>query len=157
MCSVHLRPVTILNVDAVLRLSLDEEQRDLVASNAKSLAEAYADSRLVPLAIYDGSARGVESPAEDLLVGFTMYGVLEGFGYIIRLMIDSRHQRKGYGRAAMVEVIRRLRLSPEVEAIATSCRKVNLPAATLYQSLGFQLWTPPWEASEREIYLKLSA
>jgi len=53
------------------------------------------------------------------MVGFTMYELSAGVGFIRRLMIDQRFQRKGYGRAAMLEVIRRLTLHPEVEMIAT--------------------------------------
>jgi hypothetical protein len=48
--------------------------------------------------------------------------------------------RQGYGRAAMVEVIRRLKLTPEVEMIATSHRCSNTVAARLYRSLGFVSW-----------------
>lgn len=155
MADVHLRPVTIENLDRVLALELLPEQRDWVQPNVKSLAEAYADSRLVPLAIYDAAARGMEEPTQAPMVGFTMYGLLEGIGYIIRLMIDHRYQGQGYGRAAMVETVRRLRLHPEVELIATSHRKVNTAAGKLYESLGFVDWTPTWEGSERERYLRL--
>jgi diamine N-acetyltransferase len=42
-------------------------------------------------------------------------------------MIDRCYQRQGYARAAMVEVIRRLRLIPEVEMIATSHRRAHEP------------------------------
>ncbi len=58
-----------------------------------------------------------------------MYEVATGVGFILRLMIDRNHQRKGYGRAAMLEVIRRLKLYPDVEMIATSHQKANEAAA----------------------------
>jgi ribosomal protein S18 acetylase RimI-like enzyme len=49
------------------------------------------------------------------MVGFVMYGIdADDDNYwIYRLMIDARHQRKGYGRAAMTELLRRLQESGE--------------------------------------------
>jgi diamine N-acetyltransferase len=55
-------------------------------------------------------------------------------------MVDRAHQRKGYGRAALIEVIRRLRLEPEVEMIVTSHRNDNAVVAALFRSLGFIPW-----------------
>lgn len=56
----------------------------------------------------------------------------------------------------MVEVIRRLKLYPDVEIIATSYRKENEIAAKLYQSLGFALWDIAWAKSHpTEVFVKL--
>lgn len=72
----------------------------------------------------------------------------------MRLMIDRKHQRRGYGRATMLEVIRRLKLCPEVEIIATSYRKENEVAAKLYQSLGFIRWDIAYaQAHPTEFYV----
>lgn len=156
MAAVHLRPVTLDNYVECLNLRVDDTQTQLVATNAKSLAEAKVNPTLVPLAIYDQAACGYPQPTVPM-VGFTMYELTCGVGFILRLMIDQRYQRQGYGRAAMVEVIRRLRLYPEVEMIATSHRHGNTMAARLYQSLGFV----PWEIvgvenhNPEEIFLRL--
>ncbi|HEY9635958.1 MAG TPA: hypothetical protein V6D14_21300 [Coleofasciculaceae cyanobacterium] len=40
-----------------------------------------------------------------------------------KLIADWKYQGRGYGRATMVEVIRRLKLYPDVEIITTSYRK----------------------------------
>ena len=155
MSKVTLRPITKANLADCLRLSLKDGQKELVASNAKSLAEAYVDQNLHPLAIYDVSELGWEHPSHPM-VGFTMYQLEAGVGFILRLMIDEKHQRKGYGEAAMTEVIRRLKLCPEVELIATSHRDINAGAAALYEKLGFQLWNIKWaEEVEGEVYLVL--
>ena len=61
-----------------------------------------------------------------------MYEVVAGVGFILRLMIDRDAQGQGYGRSTVIEVMRRLRLSPEVELIATSHRRENVAAARLY-------------------------
>ncbi len=74
----------------------------------------------------------------------------------MRLMTDCKYQRKGYGRSTMVEVIRRIKLCPDVEIVATSYRKENEIAAKLYQSLGFTLWDIEWAKSHpSEVYVKL--
>ena len=71
-------------------------------------------------------------------------------------MIDEKYQRQGYGRAALLEVIRRLRLIPEVEMIGTSHRSENPVVARLFESVGFVPWDV--EAEQRtpgEVYLRL--
>ena len=152
---VHLRPVTAANVDECLALSVAGEQVAHVAPNAKSLAQASVNPNFVPLAIYDRLALGYETPPVPM-VGFTMYELAAGVGYIMRLMIDRKHQRQGYGRAAMIEVIRRLRLIPQVELIATSHRHDNEAAASLYASLGFVHWEIGFATEHpEEIYLVL--
>jgi diamine N-acetyltransferase len=122
MAEVHLRRVAADNEQECLGLRVDDAQAQFVAPNAQSLAQAKANPRLVPLAVYDRAARGSPQPCVPM-VGFVMYEIDCGVGSILRLMIDRAHQRKGYGRAALVEVIRRLRLEPEVEMIVTSHRK----------------------------------
>ena len=94
-----------------------DAQRNFIASNVKSLAEAYVNPTLHPFGIYDAKAHYQANP---IMVGFTMYEIVDAVGFISRLMIDEKYQRKGYGRAAMIEVMRRLRLYPDVERIATS-------------------------------------
>jgi diamine N-acetyltransferase len=85
-----------------------------------------------------------------------MYGPVAAVGFIKRLMIDKRHQRQGYARAAMREVIRRLRLLPEVQLIGTRYRRSNEAAANLYRSLGFIPWKVPWHNSDPdEVYMAL--
>lgn len=155
MVKVHLRKVTRDNLRECLDLQVDDSQKSLVATTAQSLSEAYVDSNLFPLAIYDAAACGYEQLDLPML-GFTMYEVVAGVGFIMRLMIDCKYQRQGYGRAAMQEVIRRLKMHPDVEIIATSYRKENKVAAQLYESLGFTAWDIGWAQSHpTEFYVKL--
>ncbi len=155
MASVHLRPVTLTNYKECLALHLDSTQAAFVASNAKSLAEAKVNPALTPLAIYDVAARGHDHPPVPML-GFALYDISTGVGYILRLMIDPAHQGQGYGRAATIELIRRLRLSPEVEVIAIGHHPENVVAAHLYHSLGFLPWEPTWATPDSpDVYLKL--
>lgn len=130
MATISLRKINKDNWLDVLRLETLPEQAGFVASNAFSLAEAYVFPDAIPLAIY----------SDDTLVGFTLYGYDDDDGYhwIARLMIDRRHQRKGYGRAAMEQVIERLRADPECPCVQIGWDPENTAAAALYESLGFR-------------------
>jgi diamine N-acetyltransferase len=64
-------------------------------------------------------------------------------------MIDRKFQRQGYGQAAILEVMRRLKLHPEVELIATSYKRGNETAAKLYRCLGFVDWNIEWAIDKR--------
>jgi diamine N-acetyltransferase len=156
MVEVHLRPVTLDNYLECICRQVEDTQAEFVAPNARSLAEAKVNPTLVPLAIYEPAARGYPKPAVPM-VGFTMYELTCGVGFILRLMIDRRYQRQGYGRAAMVEIIRRLKLIPEVEMIATSHRRSDVVAAHLYRSLGFVAWdvVEDEERNPEEIFVQL--
>jgi diamine N-acetyltransferase len=157
VAEVHLRRVTADNEQECLSLRVHDAQATFVATNAHSLAQAKANPKLVPLAVYDRAARGYLEPTVPV-IGFVMYEIDCGVGSILRLMIDRGYQGRGYGRAALVEVIRRLRLEPEVEMIVTSHRHDNAVVAALLRGLGFV----PWELEGvspklGEIYLRLPA
>ena len=94
---LEFREIDRHNFRDILKLSTTESQKFFVATNAYSLSQAYAQPECVPLALYDG----------DTPVGFTMYGLdVEDTEYwIYRLMIDQRHQSKGYGRQALAMVL----------------------------------------------------
>ncbi len=128
---ISLREINMDNFHECIHLKVNENQRNFVASNMYSLAEAKADGVSVPLAIYD----------DDTMVGFVMYNYDEKnkMGWIDRLMVDENHQKKGYGRFAMNEVIKRLKLIDSCEKIRTSFEPNNDVAKKLYTSLGFKL------------------
>lgn len=127
---VILKDITMENFKECLNLKLNEAQKKFVAPNIYSLAEAKADSVSVPHAIY----------CNDTMVGFIMYDydTETNLGCISRLMVDLRHQGKGYGRMAMQEVIRRIRSIEGCKGIWTSFVPENVVADKLYESLGFK-------------------
>lgn len=127
---VTLRPITRDNWQESIRLSVRNDQREYVASNLYSLAEAHFHATFEALAIYDS----------DTMVGFTMYGQDEATGawWIIRLMVDARYQGRGYGRAAMLALIDRLVAQTGCAEIWISFAPGNTDAARLYTRLGFQ-------------------
>jgi len=129
--SITLREITMANFRECLALTLDERQKNFVASNVYSLAEAKADGVSDPRAIY----------ADEQLVGFIMYDfdTDEKRGYITRLMVDKGHQGHGYGRAALQQVIDRFKANPDCREIYTSVAPENDVAKGLYVLLGFTL------------------
>ena len=119
------------NYLSILDLSVSEEQRSFVASNTYSLAQAFVQPECVPLALY----------VENKPVGFAMYCIDESDReyWIYRLMIDQRHQGRGYGRAAMLLLIDRIRseMDEQRPRIFSSFEPQNEVAKSLYESLGF--------------------
>ena len=128
---LHLVEIDRYNYLSVLDLSVSPEQKDFVATNQYSLAQAYAQPECVPFALY----------AENRPVGFAMYSLDEDDHqyWIYRLMIDQRYQGVGYGREAMGLLIDRIRgLSDEDHnRIYISFEPENVVAKSLYESLGF--------------------
>ena len=127
---VTLREITMESFFECTKLDVAEDQKGFVASNVFSLAEAKADSVSNPLAIYAG----------DQMVGFIMYDFepKEDRGYISRLMVDAQFQGNGCGRAAIGQVIDRLKEIPECREIQTSFAPANSVAERLYAGFGFE-------------------
>ncbi len=127
--NVTLRNIDRHNFRECIKLKVAEGQAHFVAPNVFSIAQAYAEPECVPLAVYDGEA----------MVGFAMYAldVDEQKWWIFRLMIDASQQGKGYGRAAMVELMRLISEQPGGNEIAISYEPENEVARKLYTSLGF--------------------
>jgi diamine N-acetyltransferase len=152
---IHLRPVTKDSLRLCLNLAVAPDQEQRVASVAASLAQAYVDPNLHPYAVYDARAIGYEQTDEPL-IGFAVLEVAAGVGFILRLMVDAEHQGRGYGRAIMVELIRRAYLFPDVQLIATSHQRGNLPMERLCKSLGFVPWEVSYASEDGpEVYLRL--
>ena len=53
-------------------------------------------------------------------------------------MVDKKHQKNGYGKAAILKVIEILKNKPECNRIFTSYEPENLVVQKLYLSLGFE-------------------
>lgn len=149
---VTLREVTPENFQLCVKMVVSEDQSEFVAPNVYSLAQAFVNKRLSPFLVYDDKIRGVEPTSEDLPVGFVMYQIMDGVGFVMRLMIDPAVQGQGYGRATMEEVIRQLKMRPDIEMICTSVLKTNDVAHSLYRNLNF---VDGLKLDEREYYLKL--
>lgn len=126
---IKLCPVDKGNWMKVLKLKIREDQSGFVADNSKSLSQAYVFKECVPLAVQD----------EDEPVGFCMYAPDDSNGsiWILRLMIDEKHQSKGFGRRAMELLLDKIKEDESPSVIYLSFEPENLRARGLYESLGF--------------------
>ena len=130
MAEVILKDVDKTNWDACLNLKLTTKQGGLVAPHMYSISESEVEPAFVPLAIY----------ANDLVVGFAMYGLDpdDGKYWIYRLMIDVDHQGKGYGKAALKELVKCISDRPDCDEIFAGYKPWNTVAAGLFAEMGFK-------------------
>ena len=136
--SLELRPVTVENWNSLIKLKVREDQKDFVASNLYSIAEAQfgfdeeGHWSLFPLGLY----------VENEPVGFAMTGLNYAHshfqGLILRLMVDEKYQGNGYGRAAMESMLATFRADECVSVVCITYEPENHPARKLYASLGFE-------------------
>lgn len=141
--NVSLREITPENFKECLELKVADDQKMFVAPNVKSIAISKIFPACLPFAIYEN----------DQMVGFVMYGYdsKDGRFYLERLMIDERFQGKGYGRAATLEVIDRLKENKHCKEIYLSFVPENTNAEQLYKSVGFER---TGEISQGEIVMR---
>lgn len=144
---ISLRPITERNYHNAFSLQLKEGQEQYVSSPIRSLALAYIyRSQCQPFGIY----------CEEEMVGYVMviydYDIPE---YDIwHMMIDKKHQRKGYGEKAIKACLEYIDTKPfgPSPRIVLTCHPDNLPAMKLYQKLGF---TPTGARDDEEIEMVL--
>ena len=128
---IELKEITPQNFKECINLKVADSQTGFVATNLMTIAQAKVIFPSANLkAIY----------ADNEMVGFTMFGLDEDDGryYLGRLMIDEKHQSKGYGKAAVLEVIEELRKIEDCREIYLSFVPENVSAEKLYESVGFQ-------------------
>jgi diamine N-acetyltransferase len=147
---VTLRGITDENREAVRALRVSTEQELFVASVAESLEEATATPEGKPWyrAIYAG-----EEPVGFVMLSWNLTpgpGLLGPY-FLWRLLIDERHQRRGFGRAAMAQIIDLVREDGARELL-TSYQPGEGGPWPFYQRLGFE---PTGEIEDNEIVLRL--
>ncbi|WDL99623.1 GNAT family N-acetyltransferase [Alicyclobacillus sp. ALC3] len=126
-----MRDIDKSNWLACTQLEVSEEQKKTFPCPVVYwIAESKVDPSFAPMAIYDG----------DLLVGFLVYGLDpdEAEYWLIALLIDRKYQRRGYGRAAIKELIRHLGEQHQCEKLVLGHRADNRAAEALYTSIGFE-------------------
>ena len=150
---IKLEPINDNNRDAVLALSVREDQ-PFVAPNDYSLSEAdeanaKAPSTARPFAIYAG----------EKIVGFCMLALdpedenpVDRY-CLWRFMIDKNEQGKGYGQAALQEIIRYFKENG-VDTVYLSTAPANARGLHVYHKAGFRE-TGEMEDEEAILVLKL--
>ena len=156
---ITLRPVTMDNIGAIMKLKADEK---LVGPNAYSLAQAYvfttecSPELLLTRGIYfDEEVIGFLMAYLELGPEWTYDNNGEPYFYLWRLMIDENHQNKGYGRKAMDILIDELKSG--VHGNANTLYTSTAPASTVtpkfYRSFGM---VPTGEMDGDETVLRMS-
>jgi diamine N-acetyltransferase len=131
---VSLRPITDANRDAVEALAVAPDQRQFVSGVRASILEAadHPDAHALYWAIY----------AEEAPVGFVMIAdEVESPDYIAhflwKLLIDERHQRRGFGAATLDLIVEYFR-GRGVDAMWTSAGQGEGSPITFYERYGFE-------------------
>ncbi|MGQ7596150.1 GNAT family N-acetyltransferase [Streptococcus suis] len=131
---------------AVLDLTVAEEDKDFVAPNVRSLADAWLyreNGDVFPYAIW----------ADGQVVGFALIDIDEDIQqYMLwRFMIGQEFQGKGYGQAALEVVIDQSRAHPVCDHLIVAYVKGNQKMAHLLEKNGFVLDSE----EERELVFRL--
>lgn len=145
---IELRKITGDNIEEVIALEVGENQKNFIeTTNLRSFADAHAlnadDIPATPLAMY----------VDEVAVGFLMYiydtldhesfenEVFYGKKsyFIWHIMIDKRHQGKGYGKLSFEKMLMEIETMPngKAEYVTLFYRTSNVIAKTLYASFGF--------------------
>lgn len=130
---INLRKITENNFIDAFDLKLGAGQDGFVSHPIRSLAQAYVyRNQCQPFGIYN----------DDEMVGYVMviydYDIPE---YDIwHMMIDVKHQGKGFGKAALEQALSYIDTKPfgDSNRVTLTCNKDNEVALALYHSFGFQ-------------------
>ncbi|MCJ8007107.1 GNAT family N-acetyltransferase [Lederbergia wuyishanensis] len=129
---LHLETITKDNWLKAISLRVREDQTKFVASNAVSLAQLNFLENFQAKGIYHG----------EEMIGFTLYGIDEDDNeyWIYRMMIDQKHQGKGFGKKAIQLVIDDIMHIKENhhQTITLSYEPTNEHAKRVYEKMGFQ-------------------
>ncbi|MCR5794054.1 MAG: GNAT family N-acetyltransferase [Solobacterium sp.] len=143
---IRLEKINSRNIDEVLRLRVQDDQKEYAADNRTSIIEAYIavtnDGHAFTFAVCDGSRP----------VGFVMIGydtddcwedppaIAKGNYSLWRLMIGKEYQHRGYGRKALGLALEFIRSFPcgTAEYCWVSYLPENKAAKELYRSFGFE-------------------
>lgn len=142
---LHFEEITNKNIWDVCKLEVNDNQRDFVAENIQSLAEAFATrnegNNALPYAIYE----------DDIIIGFVMIGkgtvgnpdeseLIKNNYVLWRLMIDKKYQGKGYGLKTIDAMVNYIKTFPlgKAKYVWLSYEEENKRARDIYLKYGFK-------------------
>lgn len=151
---VTLQEVTAQTVRAVADLHVAAHQKDYVAENAVSIAQAYfhPEAWFRAVCVNDAPVGFVMLEDPTLLpdwIGPAQVGLW-------RFMIDARHQGRGVGRAALQLVIAHARTRPGQTKLRTSCVPGPHSPIAFYERCEFRR-TGEFDDAEEVLELPLHA
>ncbi len=161
---IRLEKVDHDNVWDLLKLRVRPDQENFVADNTQSVVEAYLSLSIggyaFPFGIFDG-----DTPVGFLMIGFGTENdrwegepqVNQGNYSLWRLMIDEKHQGRGYGKQAVQLALDFVKTFPcgPAESCWVSYEPENERAKALYHAFGF-MENGEWDGDETVAVLKLT-
>ncbi|NHJ86251.1 MAG: GNAT family N-acetyltransferase [Asgard group archaeon] len=127
--NVYLKEIDKDNFIQAIKLTVKEDQKNFVASNAISIAQSKFHTFLECYGIF----------SDDEMVGFSAIGKNpeDGTIWIVRHMIGADYQGKGLGKAGLKVVIKHLQEKFNCNEIFLDVEQNNIIATNLYKKAGF--------------------
>ena len=133
MSNIELVRIDENNFIQAVNLKLAKEQEQFVSDPIRSLAQAYVYyNQCIPFGIFN----------DNTMVGYVMviydYDLAEY--NIWHMMIDTAHQRQGFGELALRKCLEYIASKPfgQSDKVALMCHKDNSIALHLYDKFGFK-------------------
>ena len=126
---INLREITKANLISIIDLDVSEHQKNQVAPNAASIAQAHYSKSAWFKGIFD----------DDIAVGFVMLDlkIEKSICFLWRFMIDKNYQGKGYGKIALTQVIDYVKSLKMFDEIKTSYVPTDNSSEGFYKNFGF--------------------
>lgn len=145
--AVSLREITKETLRPFLKMNVAESQKNMVANNAVSIAQAHFEEKAWFRGVY----------ADETPVGFIMlYDDPEEPAYFLwRLMVAEAYQGLGYGRKAVELLVDYVKTRPKAtELLVSHVQEVPGNPGPFYEKLGFE-YTGEVEGNELVMRLAL--
>jgi diamine N-acetyltransferase len=146
--SIALLPIDRDNWHECIKLTLTPEQEAFLPSNLFHVAEAQFYPEWTLLGVYAGSR----------MVGFAMYGLDPDDGTVnfLHFMIEGKEQGKGYGKAALDALLRKIHQEYPGQDVWLSLHPQNTAAIRLYKTYGFEFEEIGLETDD-EVFMRMHA
>ena len=129
--AVSLREITKETLRPFLNMNVSEAQKEMVAPNAVSIAQAHFEEKAWFRGIY----------ADETPVGFIMLfdNPEEPVYFLWRLMVAEDYQGLGYGRKAVAHLVQYVKTRPNATELKVShVKEVPGNPGPFYKKLGFE-------------------
>jgi diamine N-acetyltransferase len=146
--SIALLPIDRDNWHECIKLTLTPEQEAFLPSNLFHVAEARFYPEWTLFGVYAGSR----------MVGFAMYGLDPDDGTVNfrQFMIEGKEQGKGYGKAALDALLRKIHQEYPGQDVWLSLHPQNTAAIRLYKTYGFEFEEIGLETDD-EVFMRMHA
>ena len=141
--NLEFRGINKDNFYDVCMLDVNDEDKEFVASNKMSLAEAYLfktmGAYVLPIAIYRNRVPIGFTMITKGNIGDNIKGEYINNYCVLRMMIEAKHQNKGLGKLALKQLIEIIKsISVNETFIWVSTEEINAKAIHVYEMNGFK-------------------